>query len=195
MSYIILIHGFREKNAGADSIDRAAPGLRAKGHFVETDQADYGPFGLLRVRFRRHSVINRIVLSIRRALADGHEVIVVGYSNGCSFGLKALRLVFVGQVKFIAVHPALPVRFKRPPAVAKAWVFYTRSDWAVRAATWVSWLVPGWGRAGAVGYKGDDPNIVSVDYTDIAARHGGLWVDGPLDTLIDDIHRIAQEDV
>jgi hypothetical protein len=195
MSHFILLHGFNDKSAGANNIDKVAPLLEAKGHTVDRDGEDYGRFGLLKARFARHSVVLRVVGAIRRALADNLDVVVVGYSNGANYALKALHLVFVGKVKLVLVHPAVSTKFQLPESVSRCWVCYTDSDWAVRAASYVAWLIPGWGRAGAVGYKGSDPRIGNIDYSDVAVRHGGLWVDGPLQSFADDLHYFASVEI
>ena len=157
MAHFILLHGFNDRSAGADNIDRSGPLLEAMGHTVDTDGEDYGHFGLFKVRFKRHSAIARIVTAVRQAIDADLDVILVGYSNGGNFAVKALGYIGWGTVKLVLVHPALPVRFTLPECVSRCWVCYTRSDWTVRLASYIRWLIPGWGRAGAVGYRGSDP--------------------------------------
>lgn len=191
MSHFILLHGFNDKSAGQNNIDKVAPLIESRGHTVDRDGEDYGHFGLLKARFARHSVVLRVVEAIRKAVADDLDVVVVGYSNGANYALKALHLVWYGPVKLVLVHPAVSPKFQLPASVSRCWVCYTRSDWAVRAASYVSWLVPGWGRAGAVGYRGTDPRVQSINYTDVAVRHGGLWRDEPLQTFAADLDYFA----
>ena len=195
MSHFILLHGFNDKSAGRDNIDRVAPLLERRGHTVDRDNEDYGKFGLIKARFARHSVVLRVVEAVRQAVAEDKNVVLVGYSNGSNYAVKALNLVFIGQIKFIAVHPALRAKFQLPACVSRCWVCYTRSDLAVRAASYVSWMIPGWGRAGAVGYKGSDPRVTNINYTDVAKGHGGLWREGPLVTFADDLHYFASLEV
>lgn len=193
MSHFILLHGFNDPSAGKKNIDKSAPMLIRLGHTVDTDGEDYGKFGICKVRFKRHPVIARIVTAIRLALNDGKDVVVVGYSNGANFGISALRLIFSGTVKLVLVHPALPTRFELPDSASRCWVCFTRSDWAVRLASYIRWLIPGWGRAGAVGYKGKDPRVINMDYSDVASRHGGLWKEGALGFFVQELDRFARE--
>lgn len=191
MAHFILVHGFNDRSAGAANIDQVAPLLVKHGHTVDTDGEDYGYMGLLTVRFGRHGAVARVVNAIRDALAVGQNVVVVGYSNGFNFSIKALRLV-TGKVRLAGVHPASPARFTPPDSVARCWIAYTRSDWAVRAASYVGWLIPGWGRLGAIGYQGSDARVSDTDYSDVAAGHGGLWRGAALRTLADDLTRFAE---
>jgi len=192
VSHFILVHGFNDRSAGAANIDQVAPLLIQRGHSVDTDGEDYGYMGLLKVRFGRHGAVARIVNAIRDALRAQQAVVVVGYSNGFNFSLKALRLVSGGGVRLAGVHPAAPARFEVPDIVRRCWIAYTRSDWAVRAASYVGWLIPGWGRLGAIGYKGTDPRVTDTDYSDVAAGHGGLWRGEALRTLADDLCKFAE---
>jgi len=192
MSHFILIHGFNDRSAGQDNIDRVTPLLQAAGHTVDMDGTDYGYFGLLMVRLRKHGAVVRILEAIRNALHHDQDVVVVGYSNGCNYGLKAARLIFIGQFRLVLVHPALPTRANFPDSVRQAWVCYTESDIVGRLASWVRWLIPGWGRMGAVGYKGKDPRILNINYSDVAKGHGGLWRDPALQVIAEDLDRLAR---
>lgn len=191
MAHFILVHGFNDRSAGAANIDKVAPLLQARGHTVDTDGEDYGYMGLFTVRFGRHGAVARITNAIRDALKGPKPVVIVGYSNGANFAIKALRLVS-GKCRLALIHPAAPSKVVLPAAVARCWVAYTRSDWAVRAASYIGWLIPGWGRLGAIGYKGTDPRVTSTDYSDVAAGHGGLWRGEALRTLADDLCTFAE---
>jgi len=193
MSHFILLHGFNDPSAGENNIDRAEPYLIDLGHTVDKDKADYGHFSLLWVRFRKHSAVLRILKAIIDALRDGKDVVLVAYSNGANYAIKALRLVFIGDVKLILVHPALKRRTKFPPSVSRAWVAYTRSDFTVRMASYVRWLIPGWGRMGYRGYKGKDTRITNVDYTSVAKGHGGLWKKETVEYFSGELDRMARE--
>jgi len=192
MSHFILVHGFNDRSAGANNIDRVTPLLQAAGHTVDRDASDYGYFSLLMVRLRKHDAVVRIVEAIRNALHCDQDVVIVGYSNGCNYGLKAARLIFIGQIRLVLVHPALPAKASFPESVRQAWVCYTESDMVVRLSSWVRWLVPGWGRMGAVGYKGKDARVININYSDAANGHGGLWKDPALQVLAEDLDRLAR---
>ena len=193
MSHIILLHGFNDPSAGAKNIDRIEPYLVALGHTVDKDGTDYGWLGLFWVRFRKHSAVLRILEAIKKALLQEQKVVVVAYSNGANYGIKAMRLVFLGTVKMVLVHPALRSKAKFPDSVSIAWVAFTRSDWTVRLASYIRWLVPGWGRMGYTGYTGKDTRIESIDYTAIAKGHGGLLKDGTAKFFAGEIDRLIRK--
>jgi len=195
MAHFILVHGFNDRSAGSENIDHVAPLLVLRGHTVDCDGEDYGYMGLLTVRFGRHGAVARVCNAIRESLAADYprDVVVVGYSNGFNFVIKALRLVHgLHVVKLAGIHPAAPTKVELPDSVSRCWIAYTRSDWAVKAASYVGWLIPGWGRLGATGYKGSDPRFDDDDYTDIASGHGKLWRGESLRTLADDLCRFAE---
>lgn len=191
MAHFILVHGFNDRSAGSANIDKIAPLLQAAGHTVDMDGEDYGYMGLLTVRFGRHGAVARIVNAIRDAIQADQRVVVVGYSNGFNFALKALRLV-VGNVQLAGIHPASPAKFVVPDSVARCLIAFTRSDWTVKTASYVGWLIPGWGRLGATGYRGADPRVICRDYSDVANGHGGLWRGESLRTLAHDLINFAE---
>jgi hypothetical protein len=149
--HFILIHGYKDRSAGAKNIDKLRPYLEALGHTVDCDSADYGWFGLWWIRFRKHSAVLRIV-------------------------------------KAFLIHPALPSKAKFPEVVSRVWVAITKSDWVVRLATFTSWFT-GWGRMGRRGYRGDDPRVKNLDYTDVAKGHGGTFKDEIVEWFAAEIHR------
>lgn len=186
--HFILVHGYNDKSAGSKNIDKMKPHLEALGHTVDTDSSDYGWFGLLRVRFRKHNVVLRIVKAVQEAQAEGKDVCLVGYSNGANYALRAARLLSGPFISLFLVHPALPAKAKLSPVVSRAWVVITRSDWTVRLATWTNWLT-GWGRMGHTGYQGADARYKNLDYTDVAKGHGGVFVDQTVEWFAGEIHK------
>jgi hypothetical protein len=192
VSHFILIHGFNDPSAGEKNIDKLAPPLVKLGHTVEKDTADYGRIRLLWVRLRKHSAVLRILEAIKAALDNDQDVIIVAYSNGANYAFKALRLVFLGLVRIVLVHPALRSKARIPDSVSRGWVAFTRSDWTVRLASYVRWIVPGWGRMGYRGYRGTDPRIESIDYTSIAKGHGGLFKDKVVQYYAGELDRLAR---
>ena len=186
--HFILIPGYNDASEGRRNIDKLRPYLEALGHTVDTDSADYGWFGLLMVRFRKHSVVLRIVRAVQSAQAEGKQVVVVGYSNGANYALRATRLLTGAPIGLFLVHPALPAKAEFPEVISRVWIVLTRSDWIVRLATWTNWLT-GWGRMGYTGYRGEDPRAKNLDYTDVAKGHGGSFKDEVVEWFANEMHR------
>lgn len=188
-------HGFNDESQGANNIDKDSlllPVLGSRYGFkveVAHDKVNYGFWSLRRVRFQRHRVIARMVDAIEEALDRGDSVVLEGYSNGWNYWLQAIRLVCdrhlvlaPGQkIIMLGVHPAGVTKPAIPQCVDWVQIYFTRSDWAVRFATWASVLrlAPQWGRLGFVGYQGDDPRVSQPgrDLTDRAKGHGGAYHD------------------
>ena len=170
---ILLIHGFNDRSAGAKNIDLMKPYLESLGYKVDTDSADYGWIGLIGVRLRKHKAVMRIV----NAMEDENTRMVMTYSNGANYAMKALKLLWRNDMVVFHCSPALIKRATFPSSVHKAHVFFTKSDWAVKFSTLARWLrlTPGWGNMGSEGYVGEDPRIENHDYTDIAKHHGGMF--------------------
>ena len=181
---ILVIHGFSDRSGGDDNINKIKPLLEALGYKVDVDGARYGYMSLLAVRFRKHKTILRIA----KAMADAD--VIITYSNGAHFCMKALKLVL--RKSFIIIHasPALNRKIKFPENVKKCWVFHIRSDTTVWLASFIPWSK--WGRMGAVGYKGDDPRVVNIDYTDIAKKHGGMWKDYVIGYFVEQVHELLE---
>lgn len=192
-------HGFNDGTGGAENIDLNASTIVSAGHKngitinVDCDSLDYGFWKLLWVRFRKHGPVMRMVIEIEKAIATGQTVILEGYSNGWNYLLKALfqvcdeyLVLAPGQrIYLIGVSPAGNTRPKIPQCVHSVRIYHSKSDWAVKFATWAARLriVPEWGRLGAIGYKGDDPRVTSRDITDNAKGHGGGYREGVRDWL------------
>ena len=82
-------------------------------------------------------------------------------------------------------------KIKFPANVIKCWVFFIRSDTTVWLASFIPWSK--WGRLGAVGYKGDNPVVSSIDYTDIAKKHGGMWKDYVIEYFVAHVHNLLED--
>lgn len=190
-AYILIIHGFNDTTKGADNVDLLAPPLEAMGHIVEKDEADYSWRFLIGTRFFRHDAVARIADAVVRAHESGRPVVVIAYSNGADYLFKALRLVFRIRVRVILIHPALASKADIPVVVERGWVFITRSDWPVRLAPLVSWLIPGWGAMGVLGYRGDDKRLQNTyDLTDVAKGHGGAFKPHVRNIMLREIQQI-----
>jgi len=180
---IVLIHGFNDKSGGEDNIDKTKPLLEALGYEVEKDDADYGYYSLAMVRFRKQSAVLRIISALKDA------DVVVTYSNGANYAMKALKLI---NRRMLLIHcsPALDAKAEFPEAISYAWVLHIKSDWTV----WMAKAIPfsTWGNMGAVGYKGTNPLVTNVDFTDIAKHHGGMFKDDVLEYTVQKIDELIR---
>lgn len=189
----IKAHGFNDESAGENNIDKDRELIVAEGERrgleidVDSDSADYGYWSLRKVRYMRHEPVSRMVAAIENAIADGDHVVLEGYSNGWNYLLQAIQIVcdkyfFTrGDQKIImlGVHPAGRTKPDLPKCVHSVELYITRSDWAVRLATWASFfrLAPQWGRLGYKGYQGDDERFNTRHLSNIAKGHGGAYHD------------------
>ena len=167
---IVLVHGFNVRDFGKRSVDRLAPWFENWGFVVDTDEADYGWFGLLSVRLFKQPAIDRITNALRGA------DIVVTHSNGAYFTNEALKqLDEPHRVRVFHLSPALNRRTKLPPAVKRCVVFCSRRDWAVKLAA----LVPfsKWGSMGAYGPISTDQRYACQDWTDSVEGHSDWFTD------------------
>jgi len=165
---IVLIHGFNVKDAGAGTVDKLRPYLEGMGYECESDAADYGYIKLWWVRLRKHSAIIRIINALHTA------DVVVAHSNGFNYAIKALSFILFRPIVLIGLSPAASTRVKFPMSVSSGYVFFTRSDFWVWVSGFLPWL--DWGRLGQHGYKGTDPRIESIEFTDVVRDHSD-WFD------------------
>lgn len=168
MTDFVLVHGYNVRDKGWRTIDGLGPWLEKRGHTVDTDSADYGWHGLIKVRFFHQEAVDRI------ARALGSADAVVTHSNGANYTMKALRLV-QRPIKVIHISPALNRRVKIPECVTEMHVFHTAHDMAVKASRLLRWHP--WGDMGAKGYKGNDPRVTNHDYSDVVYGHSD-WFKG-----------------
>lgn len=150
---IVIVHGFNVKDGGKGSIDRLAPWLRQKypRANIDTDSADYGWHGLLKVRFFWRTAVKRIAATLHDA------DIVITHSNGANYTMKAIRK-HVRNEKLHVVHisPALNRKQRLERLVfRKMDTFHSDGDFWVKVGGWLPFHP--WGPAGASGIISDDP--------------------------------------
>lgn len=183
---IVLVHGFNVRDGGARSIDKLAPFLRAAGHEVDVDEADYGWFSFLAVRLRKHSAVVRIARALERSDA------VVSHSNGSNYEDKALRILpdVPQKYRVVRLSPALGSSRGVAENVRRGWVFHTRSDWIV----WLSGflLFHPWGRQGWRGYRGEDSRIENVDLSDAVDGHSDWFDDEKIEFIAGRILKLLE---
>ena len=184
---IFLVHGFNDESAGARNIDKSAPFYVEKGYTVDKDEMDYGFINLIQVRLRKRPHIMRIANAVNSC--EG-PVVLIGYSNGCHYLLKALKYIFKQDVILILCSAALNRRIKIPANVSHTYVYHIKSDTTVWFASFIPWSK--WGRMGAVGYKGKDLRVLNIDFSDIAAKHGGMWADEVVPYFVNHSDKLIQ---
>jgi len=167
---IVLVHGFNVRDGGASTVDKLAPYLEAAGHEVETDEADYGYYSLLKVRLKKHSA----VLRIAGALEDAD--VIISHSNGSNYANKALKLLSRRRRYYREIRLSPALNRKTSTHASKCWVFHTKTDWAVRISSFIPFHP--WGRQGAYGYKNGDTRMENIDCTDIIKRHSDWFIPG-----------------
>jgi hypothetical protein len=178
--HIVLIHGFNVSDGGAGTVDKLAPYLEAAGHTVDKDEADYGKLGFWKVRFGRFSAVRRIT----RAL-EGADV-AISHSNGGNYANKALKALHGrGWYREVRISPALNRKTAAAENVARCTVFFTKSDLWVWLAGFL-WFHP-WGRQGQKGYKGTDPRMINLDFSDTVKGHSGWFDDDQVEATAKEI--------
>ena len=168
----VLVHGFNVKDAGAGTVDQFIPELEKLGYTVDRDEADYGFWSLRAIYFGgKRKVIRRLMKAFE------HADVIITHSNGASFANKALKQIpprHDGTRVLVHFSPALNRKTEIPFSIDRQWVYHTRKDWTVRLSSYLPGLP--WGRMGAMGYKGDGPNI-NVDRTETMKGHSN-WFKG-----------------
>lgn len=152
---IVGVHGFNVRDKGLRSIDALGNSLASNvpDIYYDADGADYGFYGLWKVRFRSKPAVRRIAEAIKGAHG------VIAHSNGANYTMKALELLKSEgyentDLKIIFYSPALNV--KQPLHLYefdKLHVFHSESDWIVKLSSWLPFHP--WGRAGAKGIKAE----------------------------------------
>ena len=179
--HIVLIHGYNDPTAGERNVDRLAPYLRAAGHTVDTDTADYGWFSLFMVRFHKYSAVRRI----RAALWEADAVI--SHSNGSNYENKALRSLHghTRNYRVVRLSPALNRSTGVADNVDLGFVFHTKADIAVWFAALLPWHP--WGSQGRKGYRGKDSRIINWDFSDTVSGHSDWFDDDNIESVARDV--------
>jgi pimeloyl-ACP methyl ester carboxylesterase len=154
-----LIHGFRIRDGGAETVGRLAPYV-SNGQ-VEAKLHNYGYVSLLGLRRRNEKAVEKI----NRRVDEGD--VLVGHSNGC---LIAWELVKAGvkPAAVICVQPALR-RDTIWPEDLPVLCVYNEDDRIVTLGRWWSRFVSvanpwqdrhGWGAAGRHGF--DQASVTNI---------------------------------
>lgn len=172
MSNFIPCHGFNVKDAGKETIDQLLP-------FMQSDtvqQADYGYFNLLGVRW-----FNKSIASTLAGMAND-DSIGIGHSNGCAILVEATKRT--DKIKtLILINPALDADTIFPESVERVLVYHNKTDDVVTMSKWLPWHV--WGEMGRVGYRGNDIRVTNFDTHELfgAEGHSGVLHDYAKDLM------------
>lgn len=154
----VSVHGFNVKDKGARTVDKLTPCLTQRGFTIDSDECDYGYFGLFAVRLfskkRREQVIQRLQRAFEKA------DFIVTHSNGANFATQALNRMprrYRRTKLVIHISPALDRNTDVPFSVKKQLVLHTPHDMAVRISSYLPFGHP-WGRMGAFGHTGHPLN-------------------------------------
>lgn len=167
---IVLVHGYNTR--GQLFYSRLAPALRALGFVVQ--KFHYGNASLWDVYVANDNIAETLACYLR---AFDQPVIPIGHSNGCALIHTATCFLDAPENVNRAIYysPALERHLCTSSILEKVLVFHTRSDWAVRAATYLPFIK--WGRMGAFGPSPEAKNYVTVDGYPVVKGHSGWFSD------------------
>lgn len=161
-----LVHGFNVKDAGAGTVDVLASRLLRENIAVDVDEADYGYFGLMDIRWRSGNKRRRVLHRLANAFAKAD--LIITHSNGAHFSTLAMEMLDESDVdRLLVVHisPALNRKTEPPAVVKRQLVLHTPHDKAVRISSYL--LRHPWGRMGAYGYSGSSPKVRNEKHEEV----------------------------
>lgn len=162
----LLVHGFNVRDHGAGTVGRLRPVLTRCGYVART--FPYGWVHLPGVVFWNDNAASLLAAQIK----DDEIDLVCAHSNGCALTHQATHLLdddpdFQRKVRVIYIAPALYRAAPIAACVARAYVLYSRKDWACRLAMLMRPF--GWGSGGtygmtAPGYVQDERHVRHSDW-------------------------------
>jgi len=173
-----LVHGFNVSDGGASTLDKLRSSFEDRGFSVLEHDSRWsrGIFrDLLSVRFGNGNRAERLASAIRP------DDVIVGHSNGCAVITMACWLLAqmepTFKVRCMFLNPALDRDASQSPIVSGVLVFHTKSDWIVRAASWLPFHK--WGSMGRLGHNGIQKAVYwNVAYETLGLRklgHSGVF--------------------
>ncbi len=185
---VVLVHGFNVRDGGKETVDQFAPELRELGYTIDLDEGDYGYWSLTKIYLGgKREVIRRLMYAFKDA------DVIITHSNGASFANKALNEMparLEGEQILVHFSPALNRKTAIPFSITHQFVYHTRKDWIVRAASYLPALP--WGRMGAMGYKGKGPNT-NIDRTEVMKGHSNWFKGANNINYPRDVHKRVKE--
>ena len=161
------LHGFNVRDNGAATVGQVEPMLRDYGFEIDSDEADYGYFGLLDIRMRNGENRRKMLYRIAKALENTD--LLLTHSNGGHFGDLSLKMLPAGtQTRIVVVNVSAAMNRKTEPSEAtKAELnLCTKHDGWVKAASYLPFKHP-WGRRGARGYSGEDRRVYNQFHDEV----------------------------
>ena len=167
---LLKIHGFRDRSAGANNVDRL-DGLI--GVEVDEDSMDYGFIHLIRVHFFNRGLIKRLA----KAIDQPGVKYILAHSNGLHFTIKALKLLqkkgkLNKDLIVFSVSGCSNSNRKIPP-IKKLYNFYSENDNTLKMATYVP--LSSWGRFGAKPYSGESTNVEDIKCSHFVDNHSSWF--------------------
>ncbi len=181
---VILVHGFNVSDGGQGSTDQFADHYKSEGFQViefDTKWRKGLVRDLLTVRFGNGKRAQKLAAMIQPG------DILVGHSNGCAIIHQATQQLasiapdsraqdLLRTLILIYHNPALDVDAPAASNVRARYIFHTKSDWVVHAASLL--LCSNWGRMGQLGYREEDPGKQDHRSHNISYGHLGIHAPG-----------------
>jgi hypothetical protein len=173
---ITTIHGFNVSDRGVGTVDAFAIHvkiiLEKMGHevVIDADSADYGRHLLLRANYFYWfgDTIERISGALQPD-DDFDQHVLIAHSNGCNYGLKALKDVENPDLKIIFLSAAINRKTKFKQSFKQLANFHTFKDKIVGVSRFVP--ASSWGDGGQVGLLFTNNRIANYDFTNHVALH------------------------
>ncbi len=160
MIVAVLVHGFNVWDGGRATVGKLRPFFADQK--VPYVMVNYGWFGIGRTYLKNRKVAKSVARACVTAKQSGHQVIVVGHSNGCAITHIAAERYGALIDKAVYINPALDADMPLPQTVRTLDVWHSLDDKPVKYAR----LLPRhpWGAMGSKGYCGPaDGRITNFD--------------------------------
>jgi len=197
---ITEIHGFNVSDKGAGTVGVFTLALKAeleKRGFevvIDADGGDYGRHLLLRANYFYWfgDTIERIASSLKPDPEFDYQY-MVAHSNGCNYGMKALKKINNPDIGLIFLSAALNKDFKFKPAFKWLANFHTFKDKTVG----VSRLMPlsSWGNSGQVGFIYTSDTVSNFNFTNNTTLHSDWSKDHSIQKPVMKAADIITEDI
>lgn len=183
---LVEIHGFNVSDGGVGTIGaftvHLAALLRKMGHdvVIDADNADYGRHLLLRANYFYWfgDTIERIAGALEHD--DRFDLtIMVAHSNGCNYGMKALKKIKNPNLGIIFLSAALNRTYKFKQEFAWLANFHTFKDKIVGLSRRMP--LSSWGDAGQVGLRNTSDRVRNYNFTNNTNRHSDWSKDHSID--------------
>jgi len=175
---VILIHGFNVWDGGRATVGKLRPFFADCG--IPYVMINYGWVGLLGTRLLNRRIARTVARAVNNAKHDGHQVIVVGHSNGCAIAHLAAQDYSAEIDLAVYINPALDADIEMPANVGRFHVWHSPSDVPVKLSKLLLWCdARPWGEMGATGFTGIDSRVLNLDkeftFNVSSSEHGDMF--------------------